>query len=253
MEFPNLETLQSFLSRWLEQHGHDVYCQVPVPSGKKVDILTQDYLVYCVHTLTEAALQTAAEDLQVQWGHFPDQKPVIAGLTPDQQWDAAYAMAERLKGSGLEVWFIDQMPPFVTYYGQLAKQGEPQVDRPVRKAPWAGCLLAMGVATILGLSFWLAFSILERYQLQVATTTRDDRAWEQLHGAVAAWDIKSAQTALGQLATSSNSCVVKFVDRFSDSLEQRGGEGFRDINPIMRALNQEDNCRLEMREYEFSP
>ena len=253
MEFPNLETLQSFLSRWLEQHGHDVYCQVPVPTGKQVDILTQDYVIHCVHTLTEAALQAAAEDLQVQRGHFPDQSPVIAGLTPDQQWDAAYAMAEHLKGSGLEVWFIDQMPPFVNYYGQLTKQGQPEVARPARKAPWAGCLLSMGVAAILGLSFWLAFNILERHQLQVATNTQDDRTWEQLHGAVAAWDINSTQTALEQLATSRNPCVVQFADRFSDSLEQRGDEGFRDINPIKRALNQQDGCRLEMQEYEFSP
>lgn len=253
MEFPNLETLQAFLSRWLEQHGHDVYCQVPVPTGKKVDILTQDYIIHCAHTLTEANLQTAMGDLNIQRGHFPDQKPVIAGLTPDHGWEAAYAFAEQLKGIGIEVWFIDQMPPFVTYYTQLAKQGGTEETPRSRSAPWAGCLLAMGVATILGLSFWLAFNILERYQNQVATTTQDDRVWDQLHVAVAAWDVNGAQVALDELATSRNSCAVEFADRFSNSLEQRGPEGFRDINPIMRALNEQDDCRLEMREYEFSP
>ncbi|MEB3288636.1 MAG: hypothetical protein VKI82_01905 [Leptolyngbya sp.] len=253
MEFPNLETLQSFLSRWLEQHGHDVYCQVPVPSGQKVDILTQDYLIRCVYTIQAEAIQAAVEDLDIQRRHFPDQKPVIAGLTPDQQWDEAYAMAEQVKDSDIEVWFIDQMPPFVSYYSQLAKQGGADITRFPRRSPWAGCLLSLGVASILGLSFWLAFKILERYDRQVAITTQDERAWEQLHGAVGQWDLNNAQVALGQLATSRNSCVSTFAERFSDSLDQQGAEGFRDINPIKRALNQEDGCRLEMTDYEFSP
>lgn len=253
MEFPNLETLQSFLARWLEQHGHDVYCQVPVPSGRKVDILTQDYVIRCAHVLTPNSLQGAADDLQIQREHFPDQKPVIAGLTPDQQWDEAYAIAERLKGSALEVWFIDQMPPFVSYYTTLMKQGDPGGAPSAYRPPWAGCLLAMGVAAILGLSGWLAFDILERYQLQEVTNAQDSRTWEQLRGAVTAWDVNSAQSALEQLSTSRNPCAVEFSQRFSDVLEQQGSEGFRDINPIMRALNQENDCRLELREYEFSP
>ncbi|QQE64517.1 hypothetical protein GFS31_11980 [Leptolyngbya sp. BL0902] len=253
MEFPNLDTLQSFLSRWLEQHGHDVYCQVPVPSGRKVDILTQDYVIRCAHTLYQDTLQAAADDLQIQRGHFPDQKPVIAGLTPDQQWDTAYAMAEQLKGSGIEVWFIDQMPPFVGYYSRLAKQGGPEVAAPRRKAPWGGCLLSTGVAAILGLSFWLAFNILERYELQVATNTQDERAWERLHSAVEQWDINNAQLALEQLSSSRNACVSRFADQFSEALNQNGAEGFRDINPIKRTLNQQDRCRLEIQPYDFSP
>jgi hypothetical protein len=253
MEFPNLETLQSFLSRWLEQHGHDVYCQVPVPSGKKVDILTQDYLIRCAYTLQVESLQAAAEDLDIQRRHFPDQKPVIAGLTPDQQWEAAYAMAEQLKGSDIEVWFVDQVPPFVSYYSQLTKQGGADIARRPRRSPWAGCLLSLGVASILGLSLWLAFKVLDRYELQVATATQDERAWEQLHRAVGKWDLNNAQIALDQLATSRNSCVSKFAERFSESLNQQSSEGFRDINPIKRALNQEDGCRLEMTEYDFSP
>lgn len=253
MEFPNLETVQSFLARWLEQHGHDVYCQVPVPSGKKVDILTQDYLVRCAHTLTPATIQGAADDLKVQRGHFPDQKPVIAGLTPDQQCDAAYDLAEKLKGSAIEVWFIDQMPPFVSYYRDLTNQGEPVKESPLRRAPWAGCFLSVGVAAILGFSFWAAFGILERYQLQEATNTQDSRTWEQLHGAVAAWDVNGATAALDQLATSRNACAAKFATRFADTLAQQGAEGFRDINPIMRTLNEQEDCRLDIQEYEFSP
>lgn len=253
MEFPNLETLQSFLARWLEHHGHDVYCQVPVPSGPKVDILTQDYVIRCAHRLTPDALQGAAADLQVQRSHFPDQKSVIAGLTPDQQWDTAYTIAEQLKGSAIEVWFIDQMPPFVNYYATLTKQGE-SGGKPARyRLPWAGCLVSMGIATILGFSGWFALDILERYQLQEATNAQDSVTWEQLHGSVAAWDITNAQAALAQLATSRNPCAVAFSDQFSDALAQRGAEGFRDINPIMRAINQQDGCRLDLRDYEFSP
>lgn len=253
MEFPNLETLQSFLAHWLEQHGHKVYCRVPVPTGQTVDILTQDYVIHCVHTLTDVALQVAAEEIQGPRGHFPDQQSVIAGLTPDQQWDPAYAMAETLKDSGIEVWFVDQMPPFVSYYAQIAKRGDIETAHPVRKAPWGGCLLSVGVAAILGVSLWVAFQILERHETQVATTTQDERRWEQLHGAVTVWDINRAQMALDQLATNPDPCVVKFADQFSAALEQQGPEGFRAINPIKRALNQQEGCRLDIQEYEFSP
>lgn len=253
MEFPNLETLQSFLAHWLEQHGHKVYCRVPVPTGQAVDILTQDYVIHCVHTLTDVALQVAVEEIERQRGHFPDQQPVIAGLTPDQQWDTAYAMAETLKGSGIEVWFMDQMPPFVSYYAQIAKWGDSETPRLIRKAPWAGCLLSVGVAAILGGSLWVAFRILERHETQVATTTQDERLWEQLHGAVAVWDINRSQMTLDQLATNPDPCVVKFADQFSAALDQQGPEGFRDINSIKRALNQEEGCRLEIQAYDFSP
>ena len=232
MEFANLEALQAFLSRWLEQHGHEVYCHVPVSSGEKVDILTQDYLIRCTHTLTEATLQESARDLQVQWGHFPDQQPIVAGLTPEQSWEAAYAVAEDLKGRGIEVWFIDQMPSFTGYYTQIAKQQMvPGEVTPTSPVPWGGCLLATGVATILGLSLWFAFTILERYQRQTVIA-QDRQAWEQLHGAVEQWDVSGSQQALATLSTSGNPCVATFSNRFSEALEQRGPEGFREINPI---------------------
>ncbi|NJL49305.1 MAG: hypothetical protein HC929_19980 [Leptolyngbyaceae cyanobacterium SM2_5_2] len=65
MEFSNQEGLQLFLSRWLEEHGHSVYRQVPSPTGH-VDILTQDYAIDCPHQLTQAALWTAADEMKVK-------------------------------------------------------------------------------------------------------------------------------------------------------------------------------------------
>ncbi|XGB42278.1 MAG: hypothetical protein LVS60_19405 [Nodosilinea sp. LVE1205-7] len=122
-----------------------------------------------------------------------------------------------------------------------------------RHSPVAGCLIALGIATILGLSFWLAYNILDRRQLQTTTGSQSDQAWEQLHGAVAVWDRDTALTSLKQLTRSPNVCVAEFARRFELSLTQRGAEGFRDINPIKRALNQQDRCTLQMQEYDFSP
>ena len=254
MEFSSQESLQSFLSRWLEEHGHSVYRQVPSPTGGNIDILTQDYAIDCPHHLTQATLWAAADEMKVKKLHFPDQRPVIAGLTPDQDWEDAYKVAEQLKPLGIEVWFIDQMPPFVNYYAQFAKAakqaGKGGFDR---NTPLAGCLISLGMAAILSVSFWLAYNILARHQLKVANNSRESRDWEQLHAAVAVWDIDTALGSLEQLSKSRSRCVAEFADRFQATLEQRGSEGFRDINPIKRALNQQDGCDLEMQEYDFSP
>jgi len=254
MEFSSSEALQSFLSRWLEEHGHSVHRQVPSPAGGEIDILTQDYAIDCPHILTQTALWSAADDMKAQIAHFPDQRLVIAGLTPDQDWEEAYKVAEQLKTAGIEVWFVDQMPPFVNYYAKVAKAAKPGGKGAFdRNSPLTGCLISLGMAAILSLSFWLAYNILARHQLNVASNSRESRDWEKLHAAVEVWDLDTALGSLEQLSRSRSRCVAKFADRFQMTLEQQGSDGFRDINPIKRALNQQDGCNLDMQEYDFSP
>lgn len=254
MEFASPDDLQAFLSRWLEDHGHSVYRQVPCPEGEPIDILTQDYTIECQHALTQTALWAAADQLQACRPHFPDQRPVIAGLTPEGDWEDAYKIVEQLKTAGIEVWFVDQMSSFLDYYAKLMGQSatKPKARGFNRRSPLAGCAISLGMAAILSLSFWLAYRILDRHQFQVATNSQEGRAWEQLHNAVEVWDMDGTLSSLDQLSTSRSQCVATFAERFEASLKQRGEEGFRDINPIKRALNQQDGCDLEMQEYEFS-
>lgn len=80
-----------------------------------------------------------------------------------------------------------------------------------------------------------------------------DQAWQRLHAAVPLWDVDTALVSLATLKQGSNACVAQFADRFAQTLRQRGAEGFRQINPIKRALNQQQGCNLEIRSYEFSP
>lgn len=254
MEFSSPENLQAFLARWLEEHGHDVYCHVPSPAGEEIDILTQDYAIDCSDILAHETLEKAAARLKGSQTHFPDQKLVVAGLTPKEQWDESYKLAETLKSDGIEVWFVDQMPPFVEYYRQLAKGRRGKAGSSLSEAnPLTGCVISLGMAIILGLSFWLAYNILDRQQMRTATNTQEGRTWDQFHAAVEVWDLANAQTQLDELSLSRNRCVSRFADRFATTLEERGPEGFRDINPIKRALNQQDGCNLEIKEYEFSP
>ncbi|NJL49306.1 MAG: hypothetical protein HC929_19985 [Leptolyngbyaceae cyanobacterium SM2_5_2] len=146
------------------------------------------------------------------------------------------------------------MPPFVNYYAQSAKAAK-RGHRGIfdRSTPLAGCIISLGMAAILSVSFWLAYNILARHQLKVATNSRESRDWEQLHAAVGVWDLDTALSSLEPLSKSRSRCVATFAERFQATLEQRGSEGFRDINPIKRALNQQDGCNLEMQEYDFSP
>ncbi|MFZ4639687.1 MAG: hypothetical protein ACOYMP_04680 [Nodosilinea sp.] len=255
MEFPSKEALTNFLSDWLENHGHKVYRQVSSPGGGEIDILTEDYAIDCPYILNQAVLRSAADTMETRRDHLSGQRLVVAGLTPNQDWDDTYLLADQLKATGIEVWFVDQMQPFIDYYQQLSSevtnsQGKTIFDR---HSPLTGCLISLSIATILGLSFWLAYNILDRQQLQTTTNNQADRAWDQLHGAVAVWDRDTALSSLKQLSQSRNVCVAEFARRFELSLTQRGAEGFRDINPIKRALNQQDRCTLQMQEYDFSP
>jgi len=253
LEFASSEDLRTALGRWLEDYGHSVHQQVPCPDGGTVDLLTPLYAIFCPQTLTPSDLWATVDIIQARQQHFSDQRPVIAGLSPDADQELTYEIAEQLKAKGIEVWFLDQMPPFVEYYTGLAAEPPPQVQGGLnRRNPLAGCLISLGMAAILSASFWLAYRILDRHQLQVSTNSQDNRNWEQLHNAVEVWDMDTTLASLERLGTSRNPCVIQFVERFETSLQQRGAEGFRDINPIKRALNMEDGCRLDIREYDFS-
>lgn len=260
MEFASEADLQAFLAQWLEEHGHQVYREVKCPDGGAIDILTQVYTIECKRSLTRSALFAAAGQLRTYEQHFPGQKPVIAGLTPTSDSDEIYKIVDRLTTSGLEVWFVDQMPSFLDYYQQLtattaAEDGLAATNPPrrlSRRNPLAGCAIALGMAAILTVSFWLAYRILERNEAQIATTSRTAREWERLHAAVAVWDMDTTRASLTGLAKSRDFCTAEFAKRFEDSLDRRGPEGFRDINPIKRALNQQEGCTLDIVEFDFS-
>ncbi|MGB3202481.1 MAG: hypothetical protein WBA99_16365 [Nodosilinea sp.] len=253
IEFASSEDLCTALERWLEDYGHSVHRQVPCPDGGLVDLLTPIYAIFCPPTLAPADLWAAVDTIEARQQNFPDQRPVIAGLTPETDPDTTYEIAEQLKAKGIEIWLLDQMPTFVEYYTKgLNADPPPAAARLNRRNPLAGCFISLGMAAILSASFWLAYRILDRHQLQVSTNSQENRLWEQLYTAVEVWDMDTALVSLERLGDSRNSCVSQFADRFETSLRQRGSDGFRDINPIKRALNMENDCRLEIREYDFS-
>jgi hypothetical protein len=253
LESASSEDLRTALARWLEQYGHSVHRQVPCPDGGIVDLLTPMYAIVYLPRLSPGEIWAAVDSLQHRQQHFPDQRLVIAGLTPEAEWETAYDIAEQLKAKEIEVWFLDQNTSFVEYYNQLATDPLPPAQTPQsRRNPLTGCFISLGMAVILSASFWVAYRILDRHQLQVASNSQDNRSWDQLHSAVEVWDMDTALGSLERLGKSRNPCVSEFADRFTTSLTQQGSEGFRDINPIKRALNMQDGCQLEIREYDFS-
>ena len=102
------------------------------------------------------------------------------------------------------------------------------------------------MAAILTSSFWIAYRILDQQETEIAANSRQGQAWEDLHQAVAVWDLDTARGHLQILKNSRIACIATFAERFDNTLEQNGAEGFRDINPIKRALNQQEGCSLEM-------
>ncbi|MFZ4641434.1 MAG: hypothetical protein ACOYMP_13695 [Nodosilinea sp.] len=85
------------------------------------------------------------------------------------------------------------------------------------------------------------------------TPTQPDQAWANLNRAVSVWDVDTALVNLAILRQSSGVCLPQFADRFAQVLRQRGAEGFKEINPIKRTLNQQQGCNLSIQPYDFSP
>ncbi len=85
------------------------------------------------------------------------------------------------------------------------------------------------------------------------TLPQPDQAWAKLHAAVPVWDVDTALVNLAILRQSSGVCIPQFADRFAQVLRQRGAEGFKEINPIKRTLNQQQGCNLPIQPYDFSP
>lgn len=255
MEFASEDELQAFLAQWLEAHGHNVYREVKCADGGAIDILTQKYAIECKRHLTRAALFAAAGQLRTYEQHFPEQQPVIAGLTPEAEGTEYYAVADRLKTSGIEIWFIDQMTPFIEYYHQLEtllkhSEGPPKRTLP---APLAGLAVALGIAGILAGSFAIAYNILADTETRLVISVEEQTQWDNFHDAAQVWDIKSAQNSLVILTQSKNRCVKAFATRQQASLAKKGAEGFRDLNAIKRDLNDTENCELEETPFDFSP
>jgi hypothetical protein len=253
MEFASPSALQEFLARWLEDHGHTVHRQVSCEADKSVDLLTQAYTIECQPELNPTTLWTAADELQACLPYFPEQKPVIAGLSPEET-EETYQTLEQIKKMGIEIWSTDQMPTFLEYYTHLQpdqlfhEEGSPPPPLVNRRSPLAGCFISLGMAAILTVSFWIAYRILDRQQAEIVANSRDGQAWENLHQAVEVWDLETARSYLDILEGSRNNCIAIFAQRFDDSLAQQGPDGFRDINPIKRALNEQSRCELEIRE-----
>ncbi|MBU6230977.1 MAG: hypothetical protein KGQ93_15050 [Cyanobacteria bacterium REEB459] len=88
---------------------------------------------------------------------------------------------------------------------------------------------------------------------QAVSSSSPEQVWLNLQTAVAVWDLDTALASLAALKQSSGACLPQFADRFATVLRQQGVQGFRQINPIKRALNQQQGCNLPIQSYEFSP
>lgn len=67
--------------------------------------------------------------------------------------------------------------------------------------------------------------------------------WNDLFDRVVpAWDVITAQEHLFLLSESENQCVAQFSSRLSNSLSEKGGNGFLDIPAIQQSLEREFGC-----------
>lgn len=253
MDFASKEDLQTFLAQWLVEHGYSVFRGVQCPGGEAIDILTPEYAIQCHQYLTETVLSEAAEHCRTYRSHFPDQQPVIAGLTPLENSTLA-PLKEQVQTAGIDIWFLDQIRPLMDYYAQLEQRA---IQQKTGRYQWGhvllGFILAVGIAGILVGSFAIARLILTRFEAQAQLTLAEQAEWEVLHKAARVWDLATAQESLDKLAESPNVCLREFAERFQNTLDERGAEGFRDINPIKRSLNDQKGCDLEITPFDFSP
>ncbi|MEL6327567.1 MAG: hypothetical protein AAFQ61_11790, partial [Cyanobacteria bacterium J06626_23] len=98
--------------------------------------------------------------------------------------------------------------------------------------------------------------------LDFATLSSVDMAtlWAELHNAVEVWDIGTAQQTLGELRRRAateplqeEQCVTSFANQLEGRLARVGTEGFRGINLIKTALNNNESCALPVVSFSFAP
>lgn len=163
MNFENEADLQAAIAAFLVSKGHNAQREVPTGGGR-VDILTERYLIEVKPKLSRSAQFQALGQLSTYDNRFPKYQKVIAGLTPSST-DSAYSTAERIRADGVEVWFMDSIPEFVTFVTGKAQRTRLTVQLTWWNAPyvWArqleGTLLGKAIAwSIGGLIGWLWLS-----------------------------------------------------------------------------------------------
>ena len=239
MNFSNERELQDFLISYLADKGHNCYKEFSLPSGGRIDILTDYYVVECKHVLNAVSLDKAAGQLLGRYmPYFRDRIPVIAGLSSD----SGRTVAESLRNGGVEVWFIDEIEDIQNFYEEI--YGYSTVDEMSEESSsynseilysdssdGAGCL---GIAVVIVVL--MLFGGIAQYNSPI----------HKLHKAAIEWDINTANLAILALKNTGDDCNNLLANRVEIELYTALNSGLSQEEVYRRVFNRINAMQLEI-------
>lgn len=149
MKFQNERHLQDFMEAALSSQGFAVSREVSMGGGR-VDLATSSHAIECKTTLTRDSINMAAGQLLQYAQDAGDRALVIAGCSPAGSGiQSALSTASRLKASGIQVWFIDQMPEF-RHFVQPGGQSDVGSGTPKGTLPqWRAAAVVWALVTVI--------------------------------------------------------------------------------------------------------
>lgn len=104
--------------------------EVSLAGNGRIDILSDQLAIEVKPWLEPSAIDLAAGQLARYGVHVGGRRRIIAGLTPKNYSQAVMDRAAAQEATGVEVWFIDQMPEFSAAYGSyFARYGSKDPTR----------------------------------------------------------------------------------------------------------------------------
>jgi len=239
MNFSSERELQDFLISYLENKGYNCYKEFVLPSGGRIDILTDYYVVECKHVLNATSLDKAAGQLLGRYmPYFRDHRPVIAGLSSD----SGRTVAESIRNGGVEVWFIDEIEDIQIFYEEIYgysavdETPEDSISYPSEvfyssSSDGAGCL---GIAVVIGII--MLFGGMAQHNSPI----------HQLHRAAIAWDVNSANLAILALKNTGDECNNILANRVELELYAALNSGLSQEEVYRRVFNRVNTMQLEI-------
>lgn len=239
MNFGSERELQDFLISYLEDKGQRCYKEFVLPSGGRIDILTDYYVIECKHVLNSVNLDKAAGQLLGRYmPYFREHRPVIAGLSSD----GGRTTAESLINGGVEVWFIDEIEDIQNFYEEIYDYSAMD-EMSEESISYESDIFYSGSSDGLG---WLGIAVVIGVIMLFGGMAQYNSPIHQLHRAAIEWDINTANLAILALKNTEDDCNNILANRVELELYTALNSGLSQEEVHRRVFNRVNAMQLEI-------
>lgn len=248
MYFPRESDLQQFLFDFFEETGNSPMWEVPTTGGGRVDIVTTHYVIECKKRLSRSNLFEATGQMTTYCNDFPGKIQVVAGLSPNSGISDDRNAAERLRNSGYQIWFIDEMEVFQDFYQERYELNEPESEpafsildstdywyEPTQRSYSSNDDVEAGA--------WVVGVLIGLFALIGIGASSGESPVYQLHAAARTWDQNLAEEALQGLLSSQDNCQHLLGVEMSRAFSNYGLQGLNLVQAYQTKIEETSTCR----------